>query len=795
MHKAKTSYQVPGYDNFVFGYTREEPGELIESGQAILDEKGRAELEFPLDQQVLAGESGYLVIATVVDFDGRAASNSKNFQAEPDYLVGFSNHPAEVQPEEEQVLKVVAVTRAGKKISEGQVRAEVLEKSYSYVVKRNEQGDIYWSDQETWRKAYGADLALEKGEAAFHFNFGWYGDYRVAFSYRDEHGRSFASATAYSVSSAGMYGERENREKPYQILPLTADRPAYEPGQKARIALRPKRPVSYYLVSLEQEGLLQHRVVKAKKDLKELEIPIRAEYGPNVYLSVLGITPRGQFPVFAGRYDTEAPGFYWGNLNLPVRLEVKKLQVQISPAVKDLRAKPGANVTLDFVVHDQKGQGVEAEMAVAVVDEAVLALTGFKTPTLDQLTRFDGPLGVFTGELRAWLLHQTPFYLARNEALTGGGGLNAAMLAKLRRRFEPVAYFNPALRTDAQGRAQVSFTLPDNMTSYRVYAVAADRDGGFASPERQLVATKDFYLEPGLPSFFNQGDRFKFQVAAFNNTTASGPVKFTATAEGGLSLKAEPNAAILQPKDSLKLDVSGQATQAGPVVARLGAEFQGHADAVELKFDVKSGHVRDTEVFFGTLAGPSQIKITLPPYLTGDLAQKLNWDEVQAVLTLSGSPFLRLSEAMRYLLTYPYGCIEQTSSGVLALAALRGVVRDQQAPGITLPEVDKYLSRGVQRILGMQTDSGGFCYWPGQSETSGWGSIYAGAALAMAKKNGIEVPEEPLAKTLKYFNEQVKNPKTPDAATAFAAYILALNRALEPDTFKGLSQSYAKINR
>ena len=146
------------------------------------------------------------------------------------------------------------------------------------------------------------------------------------------------------------------------------------------------------------------------------------------------------------------------------------------------------------------------------------------------------------------MLHQTPYYLAKNEALTGGGGLNAAMLAKLRRRFEPVAYFNPAVRTDAAGRAQVSFTLPDNMTSYRVYAVAADRDGGFASPERQLVATKDFYLEPGLPSFFNQGDRFKFQVAAFNNTSATGPVKFRATSEGGLSLKAEATAAILNPR-------------------------------------------------------------------------------------------------------------------------------------------------------------------------------------------------------------------------------------------------------
>ncbi len=148
---------------------------------------------------------------------------------------------------------------------------------------------------------------------------------------------------------------------------------------------------------------------------------------------------------------------------------------------------------------------------------------------------------------------------------------------------------------------------------------------------------------------------------------------------------------------------------------------------------------------------------------------------------------------MHYLLTYPYGCIEQTSSGVLALAALRGVVQDNQVPGITLPEVDKYLNRGVGRILGMQTDNGGFAYWPGQSEPHGWGSIYAGAALSMAKKNGLEVPEEPLTKAPEYFHEPVaRSPRPPYAAKAFAAYILALNQPWSGTTFKGLRQNYAR---
>ena len=108
-------------------------------------------------------------------------------------------------------------------------------------------------------------------------------------------------------------------------------------------------------------------------------------------------------------------------------------------------------------------------------------------------------------------------------------------MAKLRRRFEPVAYFNPAVRTDARRPG------PGNLYPARQHDQLPDlcRDRGPGQrlcqrPERPLVATKDFYLEPGLPGFFNQGDQFKFQVAAFNDTGDTGPVKFSAVGDGGL---------------------------------------------------------------------------------------------------------------------------------------------------------------------------------------------------------------------------------------------------------------------
>lgn len=795
INQAPTSYQVQGYDNFAFGYAGDgkEKIDLIESGQAILDEQGKATVEFPLDRQLLAGRQGLSVVATVVDFDGRAAAATKVFQVDPDYLVGISRHKDKFQVGAEQELKVVVLDRQGRKVSQGSLRAEVLQRSYSYVAKRNEQGDVYWDDEFTWRKEFASDLALKQGQAPFRFDCGQPGRYLLAFTFTDEKGRSFSSATLVKVE--WEYIAEEKRDRPYQPLGLWADRPAYRPGETANLHVTPQGPVSYYLVTLERDGLLLHQVIPGGKGPTTLPLSMKAEYSPNVYVSVLGLSPRGDFPVLPGRYDREAPGFVWGNLNLPVLKEVEGLEVKINPQVKDLKARPGGQVSLDLAVTTPKGQGLEAELALAVVDEAVLALTGFKTPTLEKLTRFDLPLEVFTGELRTLLMHQTPFYPSRVEPLTGGGGLSAEMVSKLRKRFEAVAYFNPKVHTDAQGKAKVTFTLPDNITSYRVFAVALDRGSRFASVERHLIAAKDFYLEPGLPGFFTRGDRFKFQVAATNATGAKGPVTFSAAAEGGLTLAALDTTGQLNPKDSLKLGVSGEALAAGKAKARFSGEFQGQKDEVELSVKINSGHVRQTAATLGSFTGETLVKIPLPSYLTGAAAGKVNPEEVQAVLTLSGSPFLRLARPMRYLLHYPYGCVEQVSSGVLGLAALRSLVRDGLITGFELAALDKFLRNGIDRLMNMQTERGGFAYWPGQRYAHPYGTLYALAALSVAKAQGLPVPEFGFKKSLKYLAQHAQYGKSTPFERAFACYILSLNRALEPALYQKIVREYPRLTR
>jgi len=474
---------------------------------------------------------------------------------------------------------------------------------------------------------------------------------------------------------------------------------------------------------------------------------------------------------------------------------VEGLEVKINPETADWRAKPGEEVHVNLTVATPKGQGVEAEVALAVVDEAVLALTGYKTPTLDKLTRFNVPLAVFTGELRTLLVHQTPFYPSRMEPLTGGGGFSADIVDKLRRRFKAVAYFNPKVRTDAQGQAQVSFTLPDNITRYRVFAVALDRTSRFASVERHLIATKDFYLEPGLPGFFTLGDRFTFQVSATNATTKQGPVEFQAAAEGGLSLQALDTKGTLKPKDSIKLNVKGEASAAGPAKAGFAGKFQGLQDEVELSLNINSGHIRQTVAVLGSFAGDKAVEIPLPAYLTGAAADKVNPDEVRAVLTVSGSPFLRFSRPINYLLHYPYGCVEQISSGVLGLAVLQGLIKNNQIAGISPDKVNRFLLSGIGRLMNLQNASGGFSYWPGQSYTHPLGSLYGLAALSIAKNQGLAVPEVGFKKGLEYLSNKVQYGKATPLEKAFACYILSLNKVLPPAVYQKAMREYPVLTR
>jgi uncharacterized protein YfaS (alpha-2-macroglobulin family) len=800
IYYTNTNFKRKDYADYVFGSVVGSEQELLESGESMLDEKGRLSVSVPITKDVVSGIYGIEMVATVVDFDGKASTESAVYQEEPDYLIGISAHEDRVKTGDSQTLKVITVRKDGKQIATGTVTVDVMKNEYIYVRKRNEKGDIYWEDKEVFRKQISSTLNIENGIAVFDFDFVYGGRYILRFTYKVKDGKEYSSSTLYNVEGYFYGYEYESRERNFERLSVNTERKEYASGDTIRIYINPHKQLSALLMTVERDGILQYRTIELKPGQKFIDIPVEQSFRPNVYISFLGIVSRGEFPIYTGQFDDSVPNFLFGVVNVDIKQEVRELKIAVNEEEQQLKAKPGSEIKLRLSSRNGSGKGVETEMAVCVVDESVLALTRFKTPVLDSLSRFTLPLAVFTGELRHEILRQTPFGYIRNERLTGGDGMEEAGkefgLSKIRKDFRPMAYFNPALRTDKNGNAEVSFTLPDTMTNYRVYVVACDKKDKFASFERGLLAVKDFYIEPGTPRFFTKGDRFRFFVSAFNKTNKSGSIRFGLESDSMVKMSAKDTKYSIDAMDRTLIPVEGESLKPGISNLIFSGNLGDKKDTVEIKMPVKSGYIRWDDVVYGTIKNSAKITYTFPEGTSAINWDQLNPDEVRAVFTISGSPFLRLSKALRYLLAYPYGCVEQTSSGVLPLSALRGLIKDSLIADITKEETDKFLKPGIERLLSMQTESGGFGYWPGDIQPHPWGTIYATSALTHAKLAGFEIPHERMNMAMQYLREAINGEGRNDYSfKGYVSYILSLNNSLDQNLFREVYKDITRMTR
>ena len=789
-----TEFSVKGYGNYAFGNLSDKKV-LLESSEAILDERGRLKISFPLDQSILSGLKGLEVVATVVDFDGRSSSTKNLYQEKPQYLIGIGKQKtSNLRRGEPTPLSLMLINKNGtlelgrnlsvlsekkglvSKSSQQpqaiQVDVEVFRKEYNYIRKRNRNGEVYWHWTQDWVKKSESITGIKEGKGSFDFNPIYSGDHLIIFSYEKDD-QTFKSSKFFSVGYASGYDPRKGL---FQRLDLFSDKDFYKPGESAILTLRPQMPISHYLLTVERNGIKDHRVVSSTGENQKIEVPLTGNHSPNVYVSILGTVARRDFSLYSNSIDQGAPTFQFGTLELSVLKQSDQLEIAIGDESQELQGAPGSEVTLSLWIKDKEGAPTEAELAVGIIDERVLALTGFTTPNLKELTRFTIPLMVQTADIRNTLLHQTPLSQIWNEVLTGGGGLESSKVkSTIRKKFNPVAFFDPALITNPDGKVTIRFTLPDTMTSYRVYAVAADQGNGFASAERQLLAVNDFYIEPGMPRFFTKGDRFRFNVAASNRTDREGDVSLNVASTGGLQLMEEESESKIKAQDSELLTIKGSATHAGIATTLFHGSFQDYRDTVQVKIPINSGNTIETQVLLGSFEGESNVSFPLP-----ELVQQIRGDEdfvrdAQISLTLGTTPFLRISEGLDYLMKFPYGCVEQTSSGVLPLAALRALIQKGLIPGQSVADVDRFLESGVNRLFTMQTESGGFGYWPGNLQPHSEGTLYAIAALSVARRNGFPVPEAPFNKALEFLYKKVSNGDYNQHNTAFASYLLGLN--------------------
>ncbi len=799
--------KVPGMTGYFFG-NEDDATRFLESGESTLDGKGKLNLVVPLDPKLLTGIYGVRISATVLDIDGEPATEVATFSPKPKYLVGISQHPKQVQAGYAGAFKVVVVDQKGEKLPSGTVNAEIMRQQHFYIRKRDSDGNINYLWEEGWMKALSFKQAMHNGEATFHADMSQGGTYLIVFTYEEESAR-YTSQTLLKVGWES-YDEWEERRQQKDVrtsneVLLSMDKKEYAAGDTVQVQFTTPRPVKKCLVTFERGEIFDYKVVDLVKGLSGFRFTMKEEYIPNVYVSLIAAAGREGFPVYTSQTDSDIPMVYYGYANIAATSEAQKLALEIAPGMAELKGRPAEKKTLAFKVTDQNGKGVKAEMAVCVVDEAVLALTRFQTPSLSSLTKFDLPLSVFSGDLRLNLVSQDLCRILSTKPLSGGGAGAGIVSPSLRKDFRPVAYFNPAVITSDTGEAEVQFKLPDTTTAYRVYAVVCNEGSGFVSGQRNMVVTKEFFIEPSVPRFLIPGDQVTFPIVLHNKTKDTGDYIVKSESSRVFDVKPVQSSGSLNPWSSAAVKATANVlsgTEEGKF--RFKGEFKvdsmRYDDAIELRVPILSRYLPVYRAQVSSFVRSAEIEAKFPASLKSLGTDDLNPADFKANLMLSITDWSKIAPGLKYLLRYPYGCVEQTSSGVIPLAGIRSLAQSGNIPGITAKQVDRFLKRGVDRLLSMQTTSGGFAYWPKETHPSWWGTMYATFALMSAKEGGFDVPEKRLDNALEYLRKNLFEAKTDvyhghTWTRELAVFNLAMAKKLNGQELATFFEQYEKVGQ
>ena len=533
-----------------------------------------------------------------------------------------------------------------------------------------------------------------------------------------------ASTYLYATGS----GESGWAERDDMLVELVPDRDSYEVGQTARVLVKSPFRNADALVTVERAGVYTRKRVSLAGTMPTLSVPITADFEPNAYLSVVLVRGRSKAPPPQWNApDVGAPAFRLGYANLRINPEAKRLGVTVKTDKNDYR--PGQKATVNLTVKDRSGTGKRAEVTLYAVDEGVLMLSGYKTPDPIPVFTSPRPLRVGYSEARTDLARLTlsPFQglVGQDKGLEGGGGGSA------RKDFRQSAYFNPSIVTNEQGKASVSFKLPESLTTYRIMAVVVGQKDQFGFGDSSVTTSLPLMARPAFPRQLRAGDEIQAGVVVSSKTLPKSTIKVRATVEGIELLDAAERQIQLDKGQSEEVRFHLRAAKVGTAKLRFHVEGGGEKDTVEIGKAIKPPTTLEAVALYGSTRSATGEKL-------GDLSA-IRTDVGDLQLSVASTALVGLGGSVDQLTQYPYECTEQLASRLVPLLPLRELARlyDLELPKNT----DAFIATTVAKIVRRQRHDGGFGLWDESRRSHPWVSAYALWSLALAKKHGAHVPD------------------------------------------------------
>jgi alpha-2-macroglobulin len=750
-------------DKEASGETRPEVQTVFQT-KGKLDNNGNFEAQFSLaDLPVYYGR--LTVESSVRDERGKSvASRATAACFGRDRFVGLNQQDWVLQEGKPARTAFFVADQAGNAVSGEQVKIDV-EKLQTKAARVKGAGDAYLTQyEEEWIPV--ETLAVSSGNEpqTFEFTPKVSGTIRIVASVSDSKGRIQKTAMRRWVSGEShvLWKTEEGN-----LLNIYPDKEEYHVGDTARVFVQNPFPGAKALVTVERYGVLEHWVKTLEHSAELIEIPVLPDYLPGFYISVMVMSPRVEKPLGPGGEDLGKPVFRIGYAKLEVKDQFKEIEIQCA-ADKEVY-KPREKVKLQFEARPRNllpGEPIPPmELAVAVLDESVFDLLRQKRGAFDP---YDGFYKLEDLDL---VNYNLIMQLVGREKLEKKGGFPAAAAGfdlGMRSVFKFVSYWNPSIRVSADGKASVEFELPDNLTGWRVLAMAMSPDDRMGLGESTFKVNQLTEIRPVLPNQVMAGDSFEAGFSVMNRTGEGRKIEVKIAAEGQVvpGKSGQPQNAVSEITQTIDVEPYKRYTVRLPVEA---------AGKGEIVFTVKAVDDLDRDGLRHTLKVLPRLNPNVAAaygtILTGEASQGIEFPEnmrpESSLLSIGLSPSILggLEGPFDFMKVYSFECWEQKISRAVmagAGAALAPYFSNsfswQNAPA----EAEKILAAASE----FQAPNGGMAFYqPRDDYVSPFLSAFTAKAFNWLNESGHAPPVPVEEKLTLYLLNLLKRDESEDAVS------------------------------
>ncbi|WP_136465834.1 alpha-2-macroglobulin family protein [Flagellimonas onchidii] len=556
-----------------------------------------------------------------------------------------------------------------------------------------------------------------------------------------------------------------------KILLFSANKEKYQLGEEALVTF-PSNRGGRALISIENgsEVLSQQWVETSAKETTA-KIPITAEMAPNAYINISLLQPHGQVA-------NDLPIRLYGVVPLLVENPASRLKPQLQmPDVIE------PETSFDVKVSETNNKPMT--YSLAVVDEGLLDLTRFKTPDIHSAFYARQALGVKTFDIFDDVMGA--YSVSVGNIYEIGGGEEAGDGSKNRKaqRFKPVVSYLGPFTLKAGEKASHTIKMPNYVGSVRTMLVAGNQNSAYGNAEKATPVRKPLMVLTSLPRKLSPGEKVTIPVTVFAMEKKVKNVKVSIKAGkafepiGATSKNITFNAVGDQ---IVNFDFKVNPTKSFQTI-KVTASGAGEKATNEIEIDVENPNPITSKSTLYTLEANQSEPIVLEPFGTSGTNT--------ATIEFSTLPPMDFSKRLSYLIRYPHGCVEQTTSSAFPQLFLNDVL---DITSNKKERAEKNIKAAIRRLNNFQTSGGGLSYWPGGKEPNAWGTSYAGHFMLEAKQKGYQLPLTFLSNWLRYQKNEAKQWRkastyNDDITQAYRLYTLALAQQPELAAMNRLRES------